>query len=97
MTVALGERTAAAVPRSPRLDVRLPDEPSPRNGPRDFVFQALATCALALGAGATLEEATVLSNHAAGVAVGKVGTAAVSAAELRGAVRAAADRRGTDA
>ena len=43
----------------------------------------LATCALALGAGATLEEATVLANHAAGVVVGKVGTATVSPAELQ--------------
>lgn len=43
----------------------------------------LATCALALGAGATLEEATILANHAAGVVVGKVGTAIVSPAELQ--------------
>lgn len=43
----------------------------------------LATCALALGAGATLEEATTLANHAAGVVVGKVGTATVSPAELQ--------------
>lgn len=42
----------------------------------------LATCALALGAGATLEEATILANHAAGIVVGKVGTATVSPAEL---------------
>jgi len=47
----------------------------------------LATCALALGAGATLEEATILANHAAGVVVGKVGTATVSPAELAGAVQ----------
>lgn len=43
----------------------------------------LATCALALGAGATLEEATILANHAAGVVVGKVGTATVTAEELK--------------
>jgi rfaE bifunctional protein kinase chain/domain len=43
----------------------------------------LATCALALGAGASLEEATILANHAAGVVVGKVGTAIVSPQELR--------------
>ena len=43
----------------------------------------LATCALALGAGASLEEATILANHAAGVVVGKVGTARVSPQELR--------------
>ena len=47
----------------------------------------VATCALALGAGATLEEATVLANHAAGIVVGKVGTATVTSAEL--AARAA--------
>jgi len=46
----------------------------------------LATCALALGVGATLEEATVLANHAAGVVVGKVGTATVSPAELHAAL-----------
>ncbi|MGE0682449.1 MAG: bifunctional heptose 7-phosphate kinase/heptose 1-phosphate adenyltransferase, partial [Candidatus Binatia bacterium] len=43
----------------------------------------LATCALALGAGASLEEATILANHAAGVVVGKVGTAIVNPQELR--------------
>jgi D-beta-D-heptose 7-phosphate kinase/D-beta-D-heptose 1-phosphate adenosyltransferase len=43
----------------------------------------LATCALALGAGASLEEATILANHAAGVVVGKVGAASVSPQELR--------------
>lgn len=46
----------------------------------------IATCALALGAKGTLEEATVLANHAAGVVVGKFGTATVSAAELRAAI-----------
>jgi rfaE bifunctional protein kinase chain/domain len=46
----------------------------------------LATCALALGAGGTLEEATVLANHAAGVVVGKIGTATLSGAELRAAL-----------
>jgi D-beta-D-heptose 7-phosphate kinase/D-beta-D-heptose 1-phosphate adenosyltransferase len=47
----------------------------------------IAACALALGAGGTLEEATVLANHAAGVAVGKIGTATVTADELRTALR----------
>jgi rfaE bifunctional protein kinase chain/domain len=47
----------------------------------------IATCALALGAGGTLEEATVLANHAAGVVVAKIGTATVTAAELRAALR----------
>lgn len=43
----------------------------------------VATCALALGAGASLEAAAVLANHAAGIAVGEVGTVSVSAARLR--------------
>ena len=43
----------------------------------------VAACALALAAGATLEEAAWLANHAAGVVVGKLGTATVSAPELR--------------
>jgi len=47
----------------------------------------LATCALALGAGATLEEATILANHAAGIVVGKVGTATVTPSELKEALR----------
>jgi D-beta-D-heptose 7-phosphate kinase/D-beta-D-heptose 1-phosphate adenosyltransferase len=42
----------------------------------------LATCALALAAGGSFEEAAILANHAAGVVVGKVGTATVSAREL---------------
>jgi rfaE bifunctional protein kinase chain/domain len=48
----------------------------------------VAACALALAAGATLEEAAWLANHAAGVVVGKVGTATVSAQELRHALLA---------
>jgi len=50
----------------------------------------LATCALVLGAGGSLEEATVLANHAAGVVVAKIGTATVTADELRAAIREAA-------
>lgn len=46
----------------------------------------LATCALALGAGATLEEATVIANHAAGIVVGKIGTATVTPRELQAAL-----------
>ncbi len=42
----------------------------------------LATCALALAAGGSFEEAAVLANHAAGIVVGKVGTATVNAREL---------------
>jgi D-beta-D-heptose 7-phosphate kinase/D-beta-D-heptose 1-phosphate adenosyltransferase len=42
----------------------------------------IATLALALGSGASLEEAAVLANHAAGVVVGKVGTASLTRDEL---------------
>ncbi len=49
----------------------------------------VATCALALGAGATFEEAAVLANHAAGIVVGEVGTATISMATLRGDLRRA--------
>ena len=52
----------------------------------------LATCALALAIGGTFEEAARLANHAAGVAVGKVGTATVSARELVRALGSHAER-----
>jgi rfaE bifunctional protein kinase chain/domain len=42
----------------------------------------IATLAAALAAGATLLEAATLANHAAGIVVGKVGTATAAAAEL---------------
>ena len=42
----------------------------------------VATAALALAAGATLTEAAMLANHAAGVVVGKFGPATLSADEL---------------
>ncbi len=48
----------------------------------------VAACALALGAGASLETAAVLANHAAGLVVGEVGTATISAARLRADLRA---------
>jgi len=49
---------------------------------------AVATCALALGAGASFAEAAFLANHAAGIVVAKIGTATLSAAELTQAIRA---------
>lgn len=48
----------------------------------------MSTLTLALAAGATMREAAVIANHAAGVVVGKVGTAVVTPAELRAALRA---------
>ena len=51
-------------------------------GAGDTVIAALA---VALAAGATLREAAELANHAAGVAVGRFGPAAVTADDLRAA------------
>ena len=42
----------------------------------------IATLAAALAAGATMQEAANLANHAAGIVVGKVGTAATTSQEL---------------
>lgn len=47
----------------------------------------VATLALGLVAGCSMQEAAVLANHAAGVVVGKVGTASVSLEELRSTFR----------
>lgn len=49
----------------------------------------VATLALALAAGATMTEAAMLANHAAGVVVGKFGPATVSTNELLAAVATA--------
>jgi D-beta-D-heptose 7-phosphate kinase/D-beta-D-heptose 1-phosphate adenosyltransferase len=54
------------------------------SGAGDTVTAALAT---ALGAGASVAEAAILANHAAGIGVGKVGVATVTQAELRETVR----------
>jgi D-beta-D-heptose 7-phosphate kinase/D-beta-D-heptose 1-phosphate adenosyltransferase len=45
----------------------------------------VATLAIALGAAVSFEQAVVLANQAAGIVVGKVGTATVTLDELRGA------------
>ena len=42
----------------------------------------IATLAAALAAGASMIEAAHLANHAAGIVVGKVGTATATATEL---------------
>ncbi len=53
------------------------------SGAGDTVIAAIA---VALAAGAGIEEAAVLANHAAGVEVGKAGVATVSPEELRAAL-----------
>ena len=47
----------------------------------------IATLALALASGASLAESAMMANHAAGVVVGKVGTATVNREELLATVR----------
>ena len=49
---------------------------------RPIRLALLLALALGLAAGGSMREAAVLANHAAGIVVGKVGTACVSAAEL---------------
>jgi len=44
----------------------------------------IATLAAAMAAGASMTEAAVLANHAAGIVVGKLGTATASAEEILG-------------
>lgn len=43
----------------------------------------IGVMALAIAAGATLKEAAIIANHAAGIVVGKVGTAVIGMEELR--------------
>ncbi len=43
----------------------------------------IGTLAAAMASGATMQEAMILANHAAGIVVGKVGTAMCSAEELK--------------
>lgn len=59
-------------------------------GAGDTVISALT---LALAAGASMEEGAHISNYAAGVVVGKVGTATVSLEELRRAMREGGKRK----
>jgi rfaE bifunctional protein kinase chain/domain len=47
----------------------------------------IATLAVALSAGASMLEAAMLANHAAGIVVGKVGTATASAEEVINSIR----------
>ncbi len=47
----------------------------------------IATLAAALAAGATMTEAAILANHAAGIVVGKLGTATASAEEIIDSIR----------
>jgi D-beta-D-heptose 7-phosphate kinase/D-beta-D-heptose 1-phosphate adenosyltransferase len=48
----------------------------------------IATLAASVAAGASLTEAAMLANHAAGIVVGKIGTATASAEELLASFRA---------
>ena len=83
--VTRGERGMSLFPSGGRV-VHLPTaarEVFDVTGAGDTV---IATVGLALGAGATLAEAAMLANHAAGVVVGKLGTATATPAEVLAAV-----------
>jgi rfaE bifunctional protein kinase chain/domain len=77
---------ALFVPDSPTVHIPIfgSDEIADVTGAGDTV---MATMALALAAGATFELAARLANYAGGLVVMKRGTATVSAAELRDAVK----------
>ena len=47
----------------------------------------VSTLALAMSVGATIQEASLLANHAAGVVVGLVGTASITKAQLKEAIQ----------
>ena len=71
---AFGVDSDLEVPAFSEADERVPDlDPA-------YVFDPDTT--LAIAAGASPLEPAIISNHAAGVVVGKVGTATVSANEL---------------
>ena len=54
-----------------------------------------ATLAVALASGASVEEGAILANHAAGVVVGRVGTAALTGEELLRAAAGSQTRTGS--
>jgi rfaE bifunctional protein kinase chain/domain len=85
--VTRGSRGMALfVPAQPTVHIPIvgSDEIADVTGAGDTV---MATMTLALAAGATFEAAAHLANHAGGLVVMKRGTATVSAAELRRAIR----------
>ena len=47
----------------------------------------VATLALALASNATLKQAAILANHAAGITVGKIGTSTVTIEEIKGSLK----------
>ena len=77
---------ALFVPKAPTVHIPIfgSDEIADVTGAGDTV---MATMALALAAGASFEAAARLANYAGGLVVMKRGTATVSAAELRDAIR----------
>src|SRR5215510_10203215 len=52
----------------------------------------IATLSLSLAAGANLKDAAIIANHAAGVVVGKIGTATLSCSELEFALHGEAEQ-----
>ena len=72
-----------AVRRSSARVTRMPTHEG-HSTPRSTLCLGIALFTLALCAGATATEAAVIANFAAGVVVGKLGTATLTPAELLG-------------
>ena len=78
--VELAQERAAVHAGDPALRVHL--DPAHRREVDDEPAVPASDAHLAVAAGASPVEAAILSNHAAGIVVGKVGTATASANEL---------------
>lgn len=81
--ITRGERGMTLFERSPSRVWHIPTEAREVFDVTGAGDTVISTLALALASGARLEEAAYLSNIAAGIAVGKLGTATITAAELR--------------
>lgn len=78
--ITRGDQGMSLISQEGRLDIpTVAREVFDVTGAGDTV---IATLALGVAAGATVHEAAVLANHAAGVVVGKLGTASASVGEL---------------
>ncbi len=84
MIITLSEKGMLFVPRSPlKKEVYLPTKAKEVFDVSGAGDTSIATIAIALSCGASIEEAMMLANSAAGIVVGKVGTATLTAQELR--------------
>ena len=84
MIITLSEKGMLYIPRSKqKKEVYLPTDAKEVFDVSGAGDTSIAAIAIALASGATIEEAMSLANSAAGVVVGKVGTATLTTEELR--------------